>query len=128
MLDIAERKRGKTREITPPKNSSERLLEIFLVLVDVSDIFNFFLLGEGEGGVRGAGRGGGLIFSENPRREGVYGGGGLAGRERPGGCLRQIGGFWGGGGQIFFFGAEMSTKNQSEAKQYDFGTNLGHSG
>ena len=26
-------------------------------LVDVSDIFYFFLLGEGEGGVQGAGRG-----------------------------------------------------------------------
>ena len=30
--------------------------------VDVSDIFFFFLLGEGEGRVRGGGRGGGVDF------------------------------------------------------------------
>ena len=36
----------------------------------------FFLLGEGEEGVRGARRGGELVFIENPRRGGVPGGGG----------------------------------------------------
>ena len=36
---------------------------VFVNLVNVSDIFNFFLLGEGEGGARGAGRGGGSIFN-----------------------------------------------------------------
>ena len=65
-----------------------------LNLVDVSDIFYFFLLGGGEGGVRGAGKGRGRIFIENPRRGGLPGGWGPRG-EGPGGCLRGI---WGGGG------------------------------
>ena len=34
----------------------------YVILVDVSDISNFFLLGKGEGGVRGAGRGRGSMF------------------------------------------------------------------
>ena len=57
--------------------------------------FLFFLLGEGEGGVRGARRGGGgdRFFIENPTR-----GGGFPGDEGPGGCLRRIGEFWWGGG------------------------------
>ena len=42
-----------------------------LFLVDVSDIFYFFLLGGGEGGVRGARRRGGSVFIENPRRGGL---------------------------------------------------------
>ena len=67
-------------------------------LVDISDIFYFFPLGEGEGGVRGVRRGkGDWFFIENPRR----GGGGS--RIGPGGCLRRIGEFLCGGGQIFFF-------------------------
>ena len=68
-----------------------------LNLVDVSDIFYYFLLGEGQGGVRGAGRGGGAVFIENPTREGGFSRTG--GAEGPGGCLRRIGFFvWGGGG------------------------------
>ena len=59
----------------------------------VSDIFYFFVLGEGEGGVRSAGREGGRFFLENPMRGGSPGGGGAEG---PGGCLRRIGN-WGGG-------------------------------
>ena len=39
-----------------------------LNLVDVSDILFFFLLGEGEWGVRG--EGGGFFFVEDPRRRG----------------------------------------------------------
>ena len=68
--------------------------------MDVSDIFYFFLLGEGEWGVRGAERGGDRFLIENPS-----GGGGLQdGRGRgPGGCLWQIGGFWEGGGPKYFF-------------------------
>ena len=66
------------------------------------DIFYFFLLGGGGRGVRGARRGGGIGFLLNiPPR----GGGGCfpGGAEGPGGCLRRIGEFWGGGGLSFFF-------------------------
>ena len=69
--------------------------------MDVSDIFNFFLLGGGEGGVRGTRKGRGVgFFLKIPG-----GGGGLAaeggGVEGPGGCLC---GMWGGGLNIFFRG------------------------
>ena len=70
-----------------------------LYSVDVSDIFYFFLLGEGEGGVRGARRGVGSVFIENPTR----GWGGFQEKEGPRGCLRRIGDFFGGGGLNFFF-------------------------
>ena len=78
-----------------------------LYSVDVSDIF-FFLLGGGEGGVRGAGGGRGRgFFAENPRRGGgsfqVRGGGGARG-------WRVFAGNLGGGGQTFLFGAEIPTK------------------
>ena len=58
--------------------------------MDVSDILYFFLLGEGEGGVRGARS---CFLLTIPR-----GGGGFQEGEGPGGCLRRIGEFWGGGG------------------------------
>ena len=45
------------------------------MVVDVSGIFYFFSLGEGEEGVPGAGEGGGGVFIEYPR-----GGGRGAGR------------------------------------------------
>ena len=54
--------------------------------------FLFFLLGEGEGGVRGARKGGGDRFSiENPRR------GGVSQRGREGVCS-ESGNFEAGGG------------------------------
>ena len=77
-----------------------------LGLVDASDILNVFPLGEGEQGVRGA-DGGGFGFLLKIPKGGVLqdGRGGGAG-----GCLQQIGEFFGGGRLIVFFGAEMSTK------------------
>ena len=59
------------------------------ILVDVPDIFYFFLLGGGEGVVLGNREGGGSVFIENPRRGGGLpeGGGGVRG---PGGCLQGI--------------------------------------
>ena len=74
------------------------------ILVDVSDIFYFFLLGEGEGGVRGAGRRGGgggrgRFFIENSTRGGSPGGGGPRGRE---GVCSKLGN-WGEGGAKYFF-------------------------
>ena len=54
--------------------------------------------GKGESEAPGGGWGGSL-FIENTRR-GVSRTGGAEG---PGGCLRRIGEFWGGGGEIFFF-------------------------
>ena len=45
----------------PVSNYPENFEPFMHFLVDVSDIFYFFLLGEGEGGVRGAGREGGSI-------------------------------------------------------------------
>ena len=70
--------------------------------MDVSDIFYFFLLGEGKRRVQGArSRAVGRFFVENARRGGgVFqerGGGG----EGPGGFLQRIMG--GGGGLNFFF-------------------------
>ena len=69
----------------------------------------FFLLREGEGGVRGARRGGRGHFLLKI----LPGGGGFQEGEGPRGrgeCLQRIGKCWGGGLHIFFFGAEMSTK------------------
>ena len=58
----------------------------------------FFLLGEGEGGVQSARKGGSVFLLENPRRGVLPGGGGTEG---PGQCLRGI---WkGGGGPKYFF-------------------------
>ena len=64
----------------------------------------FFLLGEGEGGVRGARSGGGSgFFTEDPRGRGFQEKEGLRGRE--GG----IGDFFGGGGaESFFFSGPES--------------------
>ena len=79
-----------------------------VILVDVSDIFYFFLHGEGEGGVRGArGAGGVVVLAKIPGGGGVVQEGGPRGRE--GG----IGEFWGGVIHVkpnIFFGAETSTK------------------
>ena len=62
-----------------------------------------FLLGEGEGGVRGAGRGADgdhRFLIENPRRGGSPA---QEGAEGPGGCLRRIGELGWGGAKYFFF-------------------------
>ena len=59
--------------------------------------FIFLLVGEGEGGARGAGGGGAVGFLLK-----IPGGGGFQEGEGPGGC-RQIGYFWGGGGGAKFF-------------------------
>ena len=77
------------------------------VLVAVSDIFVFFCSGSGKGESEAPGRGGGrffFFFIENPRR--------TVGAEGPGGCLRRIGEFGGGGAKYLniFLGAETSTK------------------
>ena len=61
-----------------------------LVLVNVSDIFNFFLFGGGEGEVWGDQEGGGSVFIEIPKRGGGLPGGGCT--RGPAGGLRQIGG------------------------------------
>ena len=65
--------------------------------MDVSDIFNFFLLGGGEGESEAPGGGGAFFLIENPTRGGGFPGGkGPRGRE-------GIGEFWGGGGLNIFF-------------------------
>ena len=75
---------------------------ISINLVDVSDILYFFLAGEGEGGVRGAGRGGviGSIFNLRSQKGGRGRGAGRVSAANSG-----MGG--GGGGLNIFFGAEM---------------------
>ena len=70
--------------------------------------FLFFLLGGGEGGVRGASTGGGGVglFLKIPGRSSRGGEGGAAGW-----CLRGV--FGGGGGNVFFFfGAEMPPRGK----------------
>ena len=59
-------------------------------------VFLFFLLGEAEGGARGAGRGGGFDFLLTISGEGGGGVSGRGGAEGPGGCLQRIG-EWGRG-------------------------------
>ena len=61
------------------------------------DIFYFFLLGEAEGGVRGAGSGGGIDFLLKIPGGGVSRRGGAEG---PGGWLQRI---WELGGAKYFF-------------------------
>ena len=64
--------------------------------MDVSDFFFFFCSGRGKGESEAPGEGGGdQFFIENPRRGGGFSRTG--GAEGPGGCLRRIGGFGGGG-------------------------------
>ena len=78
--------------------------------MDVSDIFYFFLLGEGEWGSPRRWEGGGSVFIENTRRGGVS----RTGRaEGPGGCLRRIGELGGGGAQYFFSGPKYPPRNIS---------------
>ena len=86
--------------------TSIKVKQVTLYLVDVSVIFYFFRLGEAEGGVRGAGRGGGIGFLLK-----MPGGGG--GFSMTGGAGRVFAANWGnwlGVGPNIFFGAKMSTK------------------
>ena len=63
--------------------------------MDISDIFYFFRSGRGEGESEAPGGGGGdRFFIENSQERGVSRTGGAEG---PGGCLRRIGEFLGGG-------------------------------
>ena len=73
-------------------------------LVDVSDIFYFFCLGEGKGESEAPGRWrGGRVFVENARR-----GGAPSRRGREGVC----GEFRGGGPKYFFRGRNSHQENQ----------------
>ena len=77
-----------------------------LILVDVSDIFYFFLLEEGEGGVRGAGGKGGSVFVENAGG-GPFRTGGAEGRE---GVCGELGNS-GGRGAKYFLGPKCPPSN-----------------
>ena len=89
--------------------TSSELVPLLLHLVDVSDFFNLFLLGGGEGGVRGAGRGGGATFY-GTSQEGGRGSPGWVGAGGRGAGRVFAGNF---GAVTFFFGAEMSTEQIS---------------
>ena len=90
------------RKFPAQKNTQNFHLQCYHFLVDVPDIFNFFLLGEGGGGVRGVGRRGGSILIENHRRggEGFQEGEGPRGRE---GVCAELGFFLGRGDLNIFF-------------------------
>ena len=75
-----------------------------LFLVDVSDIFYFFSAREGEGGVRGAGRGWGSVFNSKSQEGGVQDG---RGQGAGGGVCGEFGNLGGGGLNIFFRGRNV---------------------
>ena len=80
--------------------------------MDVSDIFNFFLVGGGERGSSRRQEERGILFSiENPRRGG--------GSPRRGGGVEGLGGcLWGilGGGSKFFFSAPKCPPRKAGVK------------
>ena len=82
-----------------------------------SNIFYFFLLGEGEGGVRGArsgGRGGGRFSIENPRRGSLQ-----DGRGRGAGRVSAANwGIFGGGGLSIFFGGRNVNQEKRTPTNY----------
>ena len=82
-------------------------------LVDVSDIFNFFLLGGGEGGVRGAGRAWGDFLWKTP-------GGGSPGWVGAGARGREVvcGELGGGGLNIFFWGRNVHRRDYHWGQNY----------
>ena len=97
----------------PLRRKSLANRDFFCDLVDVSDIFNFFLLGEG-GRVRGARTegGGGIGFLlKIPGEGGMFPGGGGAG-----GCLWRIGALLGGGGAKYFFSEAETSRRRKWVK------------
>ena len=87
-------------------------------LADVSDIFIFFFgSGRGKGESEAAGRGGGRIFIENPRRGGGSPGGGTEG---PGGVCSELGIFLGGGLNIFFRGRNVQQASDAQKSPQEF--------
>ena len=87
--------------------------------MDVSDIFYFFLIRGGEGGVQGHREGrGGRFFIENPRRGGLVGEGGRGGEGREGVCRE----FGEGGGLNIFFRGRNARQGQVFHAQYDWTT------
>ena len=87
-----------------------RIVNLVIDLVDVSDIFYLFLLGEGQGESEVPRGGGGIGFLLK-----IPGGGSPSRRAKgPGACLRGI---WGGrGANNFVFGAEIPTKRKKSRK------------
>ena len=82
----------------------------YLNLADVSDIFYFFSArGGGRGSPRPPGGGGVDFLLKIPEGGGSPGG---EGAEGPGGCLRRIGDFGGGGAKYFFRGRNVHYVNQ----------------
>ena len=95
-------------------------------MVDVSDIFAFFLLGGGERGVRGA-RGGGVRFLLKIPGEGGFSWGVGVGWARGWeGVCREFGG-GGGGVKQFFFGSEIPTKQRAPSQRAPWGFLAFHS-
>ena len=82
-----------------------------LYLVDVSDIFYFFLVGEGEEGSLTGQEGGGepVFLLKIPQ-----GGGGFQEGEGQGGCVQRMGEFRGGGLNIFFRGRTSTKLRKTE--------------
>ena len=92
------------------KRHDNKILNVQIILVDISDIFNFFVSarGGGRGSLRRSG-GGEVDFLLKIPERGSPGG---RGAERPGGCLRRIGEFGEGGGlNIFFRGRNVHQVN-----------------
>ena len=96
-------------------NSVRVKFPIFAVLVDVSDIFYFFLFGGGEGGVQGDSEGGVSVFIENPRR----GGGGLPGRAGGEWARRVSAGKWAPSSKLqsFALSSRRGRGKKKEAKR-----------
>ena len=81
--------------------------------MDVSDIFHFFCSGEGKGESKAPGGVGRRFFFIEISGGGAFPGEGVGGGV-PGGCLQGI---WGGGGNFFFFGAEIPAKFNITSKK-----------
>ena len=84
--------------------------------MDVSDILYFFLVGEGEGGVRGARRGRGRFLIENPRRVGGFQEGEGRGAGRVSAANWEI--FLGRGAKYFFSGPKRPPSRLATANGF----------